>query len=262
MSTCSRNSKLARSSSALILALAAQSALAGNPASFSIFDTPIGVTPRYLGYNMGHYMLGSNTTAWTQYSGVNAYRVWAAPTYYEPTDDQAPYGDGVTTLAQFDSRKTALRVNPDSSTYINWSYFTSRFDNVQTGTNRVRLDYILPELRNNGIEPILQISRTESYDYTGWGGKWEQWQHFYTMAYWAAKNFDVQKFQMYNEPDQSASTITVTEWESRLRTASDAVKSAIEDVNRIYGKSLVAQMAGPTAKDGASPSTPGDSPRW
>src|SRR5215204_3765060 len=98
MTVSCRKSHIARSTSALILALAARSALAGNPASFSIHDTPIGVTPRYLGYNMGHYLPNSNTTAWTQYAGVNGYRVWASPNDYEPTDDAAPYGDGVTTL--------------------------------------------------------------------------------------------------------------------------------------------------------------------
>ena len=83
-------SQIARCSQCADPRLAADTAVDGNPASFSIFDTPIGVTPRYIGYNMGHYMLGSNTTAWTQYSGVNAYRVWAGPNDYEPTDDTRP----------------------------------------------------------------------------------------------------------------------------------------------------------------------------
>src|SRR5947208_496401 len=50
----------------------------------------VGVTPRYLGFNMGHYMPNSNTTAWVQYSGTNAYRVWASANDYEgdpPTGD-------------------------------------------------------------------------------------------------------------------------------------------------------------------------------
>src|SRR6266487_6541814 len=77
-------------------------------ASVSVSNTAAGVTPRYIGYNMGHYMPGSNTSAWTQYSGVNAYRVWASAGDYDP-DGTGPYSNGISTLAQFDSAKTAVR---------------------------------------------------------------------------------------------------------------------------------------------------------
>src|SRR5437763_1339551 len=82
----------------------------------------------------------------------------------------------------------------------------------QSGRNNVKLNYILSELQKSGVEPILNLTRTESYQYSGWGGKWEQWQFAYVMAYHAAKDYDVQRFQWYNEPNQSSSTISVADY--------------------------------------------------
>src|SRR6185503_18324251 len=33
-------------------------------ANVTVQNMAVGVTPRYIGYNMGHYMPGSNTSAW------------------------------------------------------------------------------------------------------------------------------------------------------------------------------------------------------
>src|SRR3954454_24299411 len=111
---------------------------------------------------MGHYMPGSNTTAWTQYSGVNAFRFWASPGDYEPTYDRAPFGDGVSDLAGFDAGKNALRADlratPTSSTYINWWDFNPRFDATQSGRNKVTLNYTLSELQKLGADVVMQIT--------------------------------------------------------------------------------------------------------
>src|SRR5687768_13694203 len=109
-----------RAASAVACAIALASAVditfaATTTTNVTLTNSPVGVTPRYIGYNMGHYMPGSNTSAWLEYSGVNAYRFWAASSDYESTtgDDLAPYGDNVVTLDDFDNRKAALRATPE-----------------------------------------------------------------------------------------------------------------------------------------------------
>ena len=83
-------------------------------------------------------MPGSNTSAWVDYSDVNAFRVWLSPGDYEPTDDIAPFGDGVTDMASFNTRKALLRADPTNPAYINFSAFDNRFKNfVQDGRNQV-----------------------------------------------------------------------------------------------------------------------------
>ena len=237
---------------ALAVAMAAEATLGATvAASVTVQNTPVGVTPRYIGYNMGHYLPNSNTSAWLEYSGVNAFRFWAASNDYETTtgDDLAPYGDGVTTLQQFDARKAALRADPENPTYINWPQFDARFETkVLSGRNKAVLNPTMRELQRLGVEPILQVTRSNAYPYDGgWGGKWEQWQHYYAMGYHAAKNFDAQKLQMYNEPDLAS--VGLAGWEERMRLASDAFKSAVEDVNRIYGKALAPQVWAPVVAD-------------
>jgi hypothetical protein len=156
-----RRAVLATALSFLLLAPGASAATA----RVDVANEVVGQTPRYIGYNYGHYMPGSNTSAWVERSGVNLFRVWASPSYYEPTDDLAPYGDGVTDLLTFNSRKAALRANPESATYINWAYFNDRFENfVQTGVNQARLNYMLGELKRMNITPLAVISRK------GWSG--------------------------------------------------------------------------------------------
>ncbi|HEX8524418.1 MAG TPA: DNRLRE domain-containing protein [Tepidisphaeraceae bacterium] len=226
----------------------------GAPATITATNAQVGVTPRFMGYNMGHYMPGSNTSAWTQYSGINAFRYWASPGDYEPTDDAAPFGDGVTSLTTFDNRKNLLRAdlrgNPASNTYVNWTYFNTKFNATQSGRNKATLNYPLSELQKMGADVVMQITRSNasSYQIADWGGKWEQWQHYYAMAFYAAKNYDVQRYQMYNEPDLDTD-LPRAEWVQRLQLASDAVKSAIEDVNTMTGKKLSWSMYAPVAGD-------------
>src|SRR4051812_9531698 len=77
----------------LALAAAAQATLANTPISIAPANSSGNVTPRFMGYNMGHYMPGSNTSAWLQYSGANAFRYWAPANDLEPSDDNGYYGD-------------------------------------------------------------------------------------------------------------------------------------------------------------------------
>ena len=111
----------------LLVAIACKAT--ASTASIAVSENQIGVTPTYIGYNMGHYLPGSNTSAWVDYSNVNAFRVWLSFSDYEPTDDISPLGDGVTSLATFNARKSLLRANPTNPSYINFSKFDNRFKN-------------------------------------------------------------------------------------------------------------------------------------
>lgn len=210
-----------------------------------------GKTPEIVGYNSGHFMPGSNTADWWRFSGVNGARIFSTPTTVEASDDLAPWGDGVSSQATFVARRDALRANPLSTSFINWPYVEGRYQNSPTaGSNNLNLKYAFGQLHDLGIDPLAQIGYTNSsfpWDAAGtaagWADRWEQWQHFYLQAFYLAKNFGVHRFQMYNEPN--GDDIPAAEWLERLRFSSDAVQAAVADVNRLYGKSLVAEMQGP-----------------
>jgi hypothetical protein len=237
--------------------------------TLTLSSTPVGKSLNYVGYNMAHYMPGSNTSAWVEYSNVNAFRVWASSSYYEPRpstgglrDDLGPWGDGVTSLSTFNARKTALRADPLNPTYINWDGtathpgFNYLFDNlVQPGSNAMQLDYVLGQLHDRGIKVMQQTERSvAAFPINGdadWAGKWEQWQGFYAMAFHSARDYGVTSYQMYNEPNGDSNE-TQADYMIRLRLASDAIHSAIADVNRLYGKNLVADVVAPTTAGGAA----------
>ena len=229
----------------------------------AVSDAQVGKTLQYVGYNMGHYMPGSNTSAWVEHSNVNAFRVWAASSDYEVRhgdepnrDDMAPWGDGVSDLATFNTRKSALRSDPLNPTYIDWAEFNDYFQNkTQTGRNAVRLNHILGEMKARNIHVMQQTTRSAAAGPIAgdadWAGKWEQWQHYYAMAFHSARHYDVSQFQMYNEPNADANT-DITDYVIRLKLASDAIRSAVSDVNRLYGKSLVADIAAPVTAGGSA----------
>ena len=102
-----------------------------------------------------------------------------------------------------------------------------------------------------GIEPVVVMNRTNSgYPWdaagtgAGWADRWEYWQHFYAQTFYLAQPLrraplpDVQRA----EPGDDISS---AEYLERLRFASDAVQSAVADVNALFGKSLDPQMQAP-----------------
>src|SRR5262245_16969449 len=113
-------SAIIRACAALLITLAALPAHAVN---ITVSNTTNGnKTPEIVGYNSGHFLPNSNTASWWKYSNVNGARVWPTPTTVEFTDDISPWGDGVSSEPTFVARRAALRANPLSPTYINWSY--------------------------------------------------------------------------------------------------------------------------------------------
>ncbi len=209
----------------------------------------LGVTPDVVGYNTAHFYPGSNTRDWWRYSQVSGARIFISPSDIEAQDDNPPFGDGVNSQTSFTNRQALLRANPNSATYINWAYLTNRYENTTfTGVNEIRLNYACTELRKLGVDILVNISANETSlpitSTNDWAGKWELWQHYYFQAFYLAKNFDVHRFQMYNEPDAVA-TLTADAWLMRLQLASDAVQAAVSDVNTLYGKSLVPLVLAP-----------------
>ena len=112
----------------------------------------------------------------------------------------------------------------------------------------IQVNYALSQLRQLGVQILVNITASRSTfpisDANDWAGKWELWQHYYAEAFYLAREFDVQRFQMYNEPN-IASGLTQSDYLQRLQLASDAVQSALAEVNRIYGKSLTPLLHAP-----------------
>ena len=236
---------------ALLLLLCETSAFA---ATVTVTTNRLGSTPSLLAYNSGHFYPGSNTRDWWRYSGVTGARLFISPDLIESNDDIPGRGDGVTNQTSFVSRRTALRAQPLNSAYINWSVFTNGFRrNVQHGSNILQVEDTCTQLKRLGVEIMANIGASPSVfpisDTNDWAGKWELWQHYYAEAFYLARNFGVQRYQMYNEPNISG--VTEADYLTRLQITSDAIQAAVADVNQMDGKTLVTRIVAPVTAGSA-----------
>lgn len=237
---------------AILLSLAATNA--AQAVEVSVSPKPIGRGPTLFGYNAAHFTPGSNTADWWRYSGVNAARVWSPPGVVEGQDDNHVWGDGVGRASQFAARRRALRADPLSAEYISWDHFDAGFNKQITAGNRMQLNHAFAQLVGIGITPLAVISRAntaypfaEADTVNGWRDRWEHWQHFYAQAFYLARHHGVERFHVFNEPDHGSQDVSQNEYLERLQLASDAIQSAVEDANRLFGSSLIAQVQAPVS---------------
>ena len=222
--------------------------------TIKITNEVIGNTMKYVGYNQGYYVPGSNASGWIEYSGVNSLRIWTTLNSYVPASG-VQVDKSLPNIDEFDRRKEDLRSNPEKNKYINWEKLLPLYNNKEKeiNTNPMILSYVLSELKKLKVDPILQISSTDFND--TWSNKWKQWQRFYALAYYTAKTGDVAMFAMQNEPNhKNSGPMKLSQWIAGMQIVSDALTSAIEDVNKKYGKNLIARMVGPI--------TAGNNPEW
>lgn len=227
---------------------------AGRRLTLKISDSIIGKTMRYVGYNQGYYMPGGNTSGWLEYAGVNSLRVWTTLNSYVPAS-AVQVDNTVTTVDEFDRRKSSLRANPEKNKFIQWDQLLPLYEYPEKGanTNPMVLSYCLSELKRLHIDPIIQVGSTD-FDST-WSNKWKQWQRYYALAFYCAKTGDVTMYAMQNEPNhRNSGPMKLDQWIGGMQIVSDALTCAIEDVDRLYGKHLEARMVGPV--------TAGNNPEW
>ena len=222
-------------------------------ATITVSNKVVGKTMKYVGYNQGYYMPGSNTSGWVEYSGVNGFRVWASLNAFVP-EASVQIDKNLSSVQEFDNRKNAVRTSPETNQYIAWKELLPLYDKPDSSsTNAMVFSYALSELKRLGIDVILQISSTDFED--TWTNKWKQWQRYYALAYYSAKQGDVNMFALMNEPNhRNAGPMKLEQWITAMQVVSDAVHCAVEDVNKRYKKELVPKFVGPV--------TAGYNPEW
>lgn len=213
-------------------------------ATVTISSKVVGTSMKYVGYNQGYYLPGTNVSDWLRYSHVNSLRVWTSLNTYVPLS-AVQVDPGLASLEEFDKRKQELRANPEQNRFLKWEALYPLYNKPEEGaTNPMVFDYVLAELKRLKLAGLLQINNRDFTD--SWANKWQQWQRFYALAYYAAKNGDVAMFAMQNEPNHAHSgPMKIEEWVGGMQIVSDAVRCAVEDVNRGHGKQLRAKFVGP-----------------
>ena len=219
--------------------------------SITVSNVVVGTTPSLLGYNLGHFTDKGNGFDWFRYSGVKGARVFMSAS--ELQSQTSPGRTVVTSESAFwDTISKARSLGTSRGTYIRWTDFNYDYTST-SGNNDITFKYAFTQLRSLGVDILVNITAspgtfpiTSSSD---WAGKWELWQHYYAQAYLLARDYDVRRFSMFNEPNNWAG-MTEADWFQRLRICSDAIQKAIADVNAVRGKSLVPRIYAPNTANG------------
>lgn len=231
--------------------------------TLQIATSPAGQTPEVLGYNLAHMVQGSNAGDLWRYTGAKGARVFISASHVEAQDDLAPLGDGVNDAASFAQRKQALRAHVkadaglEGNTYVDWARFKAAYSRADTSSNNTfAIDPAFGLLRAQAVAILANITCSPSrFPLNGdqdWAGKWEIWQHYYAQAFYLASTHDVARYGVFNEPNNWSPAISPEDWWLRVRIGSDAIQSAIADVNESRNKQLVVQIFAPNTANGAS----------
>ncbi len=228
--------------------------LSPGSAVWTVLDEVTAETPRNIAYNLGHFYPGSNTSDWWRYSRVSGARIFLSPHHFQVRGAARPGESRIDSEERFLARRAALRGDPLNPRFINWPLIEERFNTPLPGRNRIVPGYALGEIHRHGGAILAQLSVTQgAFPIDGdddWHGKWVLWRTYYSLAFHLAREFDVERFSSHNEPNHPHSLIAPESWLLRLRLASDAAQCALEDVNRLYGKSLQPKFAAPVTAGG------------
>ena len=213
------------------------------PVSAAISPEIVGKTMKYVGYNQGYIIPGSNVAAWWEYSGVNVARIWADLKTYVKASWMQDFGP-VTGPESFEAAKA--RFLSDPLRYIPMEKMDEAAGKEIRSTNTMVLRYALETMRSLGIEVLIQSGIDRKWYDASWQSRWELWQRFYCQAFWCARNGGVEMFALCNEPNhRNAGPMPLDSWITLSKIAADAADCALKDVNRLYGTSLRSRFVGP-----------------
>lgn len=197
-----------------------------------------------VGFNTGHFMPNGNTAAWVEYAAVNAVRFFASLSIWCPDSAFDP-GAGIETVEDFDDRINQLR--KDSGRFIDWRALRRFWStHIYETTNHYNLDHQVDRLHRLGITPIMEAA--EFRWNSPWSGLWLMWQKHYAFTHHLASRWDVERYNFVNEPDHPSAADDIVDQAVYLRglqIASNAIRSAISDVNAEHGKELRAIVQAP-----------------
>ena len=232
-------------------------------ARVTVYNEVSGQSMLYVGYSAMNLTESDNLSHWYAYSNVNGVRYWLTPGRQVGRRNVTP-DEAVTDADSFDERKDHLRQriqeHPLDDRWIDWEGVEEGHRELfQLGTRHTS-GYALSALRELGIEIIAELNDTGWADpfeneAERWQRAWVLWQMFYAQSYYLARHFDVWHYQGPNEPEGNLGQFSATAEEREAAVDrfvfmnavyADAMRSAVEDVNRIHGKQLEPIWGAPT----------------
>ena len=204
----------------------------------------VGTSMTYVGFSSANLVEGDNQGAWLRYFGVNGLRTWYTANRHVQQDD-LHLGEPVVTIEDFTKRRADVRADPIGCGVIDWSAIAGRaagrFDDPRRSATTV--DYANHLLQRLGVTPLCELNGA-NWD-EQWQTAWRNWATLYAWTFHQAQSAGVCHYEYANEPETFAFKLKPEIYVRSLQIYSDAVHSAIADVNRLRGTALTPVFAAP-----------------
>ena len=197
-------------------------------------EKTIGQTPEIIGINTGELPEGSTFPEWVRALGVNGVRLRLNATPFKESAGK------IDNLGGLEIRARKLRSSARQETAKLWTH-----PSKVAATS-------LQALRDADIELLATITcpysflLLESDGRTNWSQAWRFWEAYYAQAYQLARQHQVRRFQLFNEPNHRESkNLTQQEYRARMAIGCDAIQAALADASRDGGKKLEPLISAP-----------------
>lgn len=226
---------------------------AASATQLTVSASVVGRTPAVIGYNLGENYPGSNVSAWLRYSETNGARIFYSSAAWPAAP--AAWTDGPADEARFRAAVAALRsAGPDPAVRAEHAAAMARtYGGVTPETTGAC--FTLSESHRLGAHILAMLGHStrglplDRADGTpDWFSRWTYWRGVYLNAAYLAENYDVERFQLFNEPNHANSaSLSQADYVRRMQIGSDAIQAAVADVNHRLGRRLRAQVSAPVS---------------
>lgn len=169
--------------------------------------------------------------------GVTERRTWFKPSFSELADESRVTSEKAFAMATEAIRKSPMQQARSTDYFIDWKHFNSQL-------KRKQIPETMRYLKARGITALINnttfVSKKPIKD--DWVSSFKYWKYWYTMVYHFASQHDVTMYAFRNEPHVAVDFDT---WESHWLVCADAMRKAMEDVNKDFGKKLKLNISGP-----------------
>jgi hypothetical protein len=206
----------------------------GYAAEVRVTDQVVGKTPAILGINTGDMPQGSAFPEWISALGVNGARLRLniAP--------ESNASSKISSSGDLARKAKELRAQAEKKTPLLWQYPSK----MSTES--------LHALREAKIELLATITCPYAFKLlqadgkTNWSNAWSFWEAYYAEAYQLASQHQVQRYQLFNEPNHKESAkLTQEEYSARMVIGTDAIQAALSDAAKTTKTDLSPLISAP-----------------
>ncbi len=199
-----------------------------------VTDQVVGKTPVILGINTGDMPQGSAFPEWIRALGVNGARLRLN---IAPESAENPK---IASAADLTRKAKELRSQAEKKTPLLWQYPSKMSTESLHALREAKIE-ILATITCPYAFKLLQ-----SDGKTNWSNAWSFWEAYYAEAYQLASQHQVQRYQIFNEPNHKESAkLTQEEYSARMAIGTDAIQAALSDAAQTTKTALTPLISAP-----------------